>query len=505
MAGNHVKLCLSRAIGVYIGQNRVTLMDMGTTIRGPAILAQVSEAIGDAGPAAALKKLLTDRLTPRELHRIPICLGLSPQQTFFMTCAGNFGPQDKPSLDKLFAACGASAELKTETMVADFVRLSKVKMAAGQAWSVGACRKSLAEELFSAVQEAGVKEVRLQPAALCLLRTVRRQDRKRKGWNVVIHVFLNDLVGLAVLVVGDQTVLWREFALPKEHRLQGINSAVRAVRCYTWSFLGRSDVDGVVMHGPEAGTFAEGFNDDIEIPVVVAEGDEPSDVRFSRGLARAARSEELSPFDLFRSLRSAPTILSMFPWKRAGCVAGAAVVMMFLMWNKAATMNREYEQLRRQNAERKWAKGKRTAEIRNERKLLASEVSAVGKFVSTRVVWSNYLRDLPTRVPSNACLSSLGGFSEFQEMNKKETSRRIKKSLTLRGMTRFAKGQAAPEEIDLFLESLRNVDLLKKDFPQVQLGEIRWRREGSSEIAMFTVVALPGKKKGSAGEGEGEE
>jgi hypothetical protein len=502
MAGNHAKLCLSRAIGVYIGKSRVTLTEVGTTIRGSTILAQSSEAIDDVGPAAALKKLLTDHLTPRELRSIPVRLGLRPQQTFFMTCTGNFGPQDEPSLDKLFAACGASAELKAETMAADFVKPGKVKMATGQAWNVGTCRKSLAEELFSAVQDIGVKEVRLQPAALCLLHTVRRQDRKRKGWNVAIHVFLNDSVGLAVLAVSGLTVLWREFALASEDRVKGISSAVRVVRCHAWSLLQRPNVDGVIVHGPAGASLVDGFDGDIGIPIVVAEEDGLSEARFSHGLAQAARSEELPPFDLFRSLRSAPTILSMFPWKRAGCVVVAAVVMTFLMWNKVTAMNRQYEQLRRQNAERQWTQDKRTGEIKNERKQLMSEVSAVSKFVSTRVIWSNYLRDLPTRVPSNAGLSNLGGFCELKETSKKQASRRTKKSLTLRGMTRFAKGQAAPEEIDAFLESLRNVDLLKKDFSQVQLAEIRWRREGSSEVAMFTVVALPGKKTGGGKESE---
>jgi hypothetical protein len=45
--------------------------------------------------------------------------------------------------------------------------------------------------------------------------------------------------------------------------------------------------------------------------------------------------------------------------------------------------------------------------------------------------------------------------------------------------------------------------LLKRDFPKVQLAEIKWRREGESEIAMFTVVAMP-KKKSAGGDDKDE-
>jgi hypothetical protein len=61
------------------------------------------------------------------------------------------------------------------------------------------------------------------------------------------------------------------------------------------------------------------------------------------------------------------------------------------------------------------------------------------------------------------------GFCELKESGQKDEGRRAKKSLSLRAMTRFPRGLAAPGEIDAFLESLRNVSLLKKDFPQVKL------------------------------------
>jgi hypothetical protein len=504
MAGNHPKLCFNRAIGVYVGREHVTLTDVGVTPTGRTVIGRYSEPVGDGGPAAALKQLLTGYLNPRQLHTSPICLGLGPERTFFMTCANSFGPQEKPSLDKLLRACGTSAELDAWNMVGDYAKLSKPRMTAGQGWSVAACQRSLAEELFAVVQEVGAHQARLQPVALSLLHTLHRRNRKHKGWNAVVHVFLNDTAGLAILALADHVVLWRGFAPTKDNPIQAAKSAVRALRCYAQASLYQSDVDGVIVHNPTGASWVGQLNEDMGIPTVASDEGEFDDARFSYGLTLAARSDEQTPFDLFRTLRSTPSILSNFPWKRAGVVATAAAIMLFVMWNKAAAIDQRYSNLRRQSAERKWATGKKTSEIKTERKLLMSEVDAVSKFLSTRVLWSNYLRDLPTRVPSNAGLWNLAGFCELKETSKKETERRTKKSLTLRGMTRFEKGRAAPEEIDAFLESLRNADLLKKDFPQVTLAEIKWRREGSSEMAIFTVVALPNKEKPGAASKDSE-
>lgn len=119
------------------------------------------------------------------------------------------------------------------------------------------------------------------------------------------------------------------------------------------------------------------------------------------------------------------------------------------------------------------------------------------RFLSTRVIWTDYLHNLPTRLPPNACLSNVWATCEMKSMGRKKIKRKTSQSLTLRGVTRFVNRGAAPKEIDTFLESLRSVELLQRDFPLVQLAEIKWRREGESEVALFTIIALPKSGKGS--------
>jgi Tfp pilus assembly protein PilN len=307
-----------------------------------------------------------------------------------------------------------------------------------------------------------------------------------------------------VLVISGKTVLWREFAYSTDQRLQIVSSAIRTVLAYTASALSNPPVDGIILQGDKAAELAEDIACDRGMQVEVIDGDGFTDAKCSYGLALSAKgNDEQKGLDLFRTLREEPSILAMFPWRRAALVVFAIACMGFVMWQKVAGLTGEYNNFKQQNASHEWSEGQRTGEIKNERKQLLTEVQAVSKFLSTRIIWSDYLRDLPTRLPTNACLSNIWAVNELKEMSKKKKGRRIKQSLTMRGVTRFNKGVVAPEEIEAFLESLRNVELLRRDFPKVQLAEIKWRREGESEIAMFTVVAMP-KKKSARGDDKDE-
>ena len=117
------------------------------------------------------------------------------------------------------------------------------------------------------------------------------------------------------------------------------------------------------------------------------------------------------------------------------------------------------------------------------------------RFLSSRIIWSNYLRDLPTRVPENACLSKVWASCELADTSRKKQKRKPKKSMILCGVARFTDRRKAPKEIDAFLQSLRGMQRLKHDFPLVQLAEIKWRKQGDGETALFTILALPKNAK----------
>jgi Tfp pilus assembly protein PilN len=504
MTGILGKISWSRSIGLYISGNRATFTEVGSTLAGKVILKEDSISLDKDKPGAAVKELLERNSNHRKCSNIPVCVGLGPEQTFFITCMCNFEQQEKPSLKDLLETSKIGSALNPDDIVTDYFRLGKIKLNGNQLWTLAACRQELAKELFTAIRETGAQNVRLQPGPLTLPLTYKHRHNKKK-WKIAIRVLLAEGDGLAVLEIEGRTLLWRGFAFADEPPLTKIISAIRTILAHTSISFKNPLVEVIILQGSKAGEYVKEISENLGMEVITEDAESLTDNRYSYGLAlSAAGNNEQAGLDMFRNLREASGIMDMFPWKRVAAVVMAIACLGFVMLDKLNGLNQQYNNLKRQNAEYKWSKGKKTSEISKQQKQLLTEVEAVNEFLSSRIIWSDYLKDLPTRVPENACLSNIWGISEMKEVSKKEETRKVKKSLTIRGVTKFAEGVAAPQEIESFLESLRNVDLLKRDFPLVQLAEIKWRKEGTSEIAMFTVVAMPKKKSGGGGDSKGD-
>jgi len=493
------KLCLGRAIGVYFSGEHVSITDVGITIKGLTTLNQQSFEVADGSLAGTLQEYVKNHGG----RNVPVCLGLKPEQTFFITAGEEYGQQEQVR-DKLLERAGFHSAEERTGVVADYFKLHKVKSHTGQLWSIGVCRKKLAGELYSAIAQAGFKDCLLKPTPWSMSLLSSKLPEKCKGWKVLVQVFLNETGGLAVLVVEKNPVCWKRFGSQPES-VEKMVSAIRGIFIQSAVTFNRPMIDGIVLYGANAEQLSQKLLDDLGIEVVVADGPGFTDSYCSYSLAMSAKAKDSDQFDMFRELRPKPGIMKTFPWKIAAAIVFAAFCMAFTMWQKTSELARNCSSLKRQNSTYKWAVSKRTKVISKERQDLLAETEAVQKFISTRVIWSDYLRDLPTRLPPNVSLSNIWAMCEYRESGKEEAGGRKKtsRSLSLRGMTLFEKGKASPKEIESFLDSLRKVELLKRDFPQVQLSEIKWRREGRSEVAAFTVLAL--SKKVSRGGDEKDE
>jgi Tfp pilus assembly protein PilN len=189
----------------------------------------------------------------------------------------------------------------------------------------------------------------------------------------------------------------------------------------------------------------------------------------------------------------------------AAGLALAVLVLAAFLWQTLSALGAETASLKRQNLSHAWAVKKKTPELEQERKHLSDEVASVQKFLATRVIWSNYLRDLPTRLPKNSCLTGFSGTFELMQASSAKISKKNNRMLTLRGIAQFQDRNSAPREIDAFLESLREVSLLKKDFPLVNLAEVRWKKDAGGDVALFTILAMPKEKPVSEHAGEPRE
>lgn len=487
------KVCWGRAVGAHLTKGRVVLTEIASTPVGLAVLNRDTQAVGDQSPAETLKQWCLTHLTPRQRRHVPVCVGIAGEQAFFTTRFLD-GQQRKesPSAAELLEACGASHAWEKEEAASDFVR---TKLPGGQAYSLAAAKRELAEEIFAALQGAGVRSARMEPAPWSLLAAADREASPPPKWRNVVRVLLLENDGLAILAVGGRPALWRRFPVDRRSPAFSITSAIRVLQIYARQNFDLRSICGVFLQGHVGDGFVEQVREDVGLAVEAGSGSGPTDDQYSLGLALSAKNAKGRSLDLLRGLRPAPSIREIFPWSLAGLTVFLGVCMALLLWNESTALAAQCESFERRNVAHPWAQGLTMAAVNKERDVLLAEVAAVRRFLTSRIIWSDYLRDLPTRLPTNACLSSISGFCELEDTGKKKQERKSSQCMTLRGMARFSDRGQAPREIDAFLESLRGMDLLKRDFPHVQLAEIRWRREGHSEIAQFTILALPKKTK----------
>ncbi len=491
MAGIYTKIRWGRAVGAYLGKGRIVLTEVASTPVGTVVLSEHCQEIKQDDPGTALKEWLETHLTLRQRRLVPVCVGLAPEHAFFTTCFLDGEQKDAISPLELLEACGVSCAWDKEDTAADYV---EAKLSGNHVYSISATKRKIAEQVLSALEEIGIRKSRLEPAPWSLLKAADRQGKPPKKWKQAIRVLLDESNGMAMLVVDGRPVLWRRFAIGEKDPALSIASAIRTLQVHASQKLDVGNLCGVFIQGTIAEGLLKRVEDETGMPVMSAAGDGPTEKQYSLALAISMKKDEAPSLDLLKLLRPPPNIRDIFPWKLAALILFLGGCMAFMLWNKSTELLGQYKIARRQNASYKWARSQKTNAINKDCKVLGKEVNAVRKFVSTRIIWSNYLRDIPTRLPPDACLSNIWASCELAQMAKKKHKRRVNKSLTIRGMARFVERGGTPREIDAFLESLRSVELLKRDFPLVQLAEIKWRKEGTSEVALFTILARPRKK-----------
>jgi len=484
------KIGWGRALGVYLAEGRLTLTEIAATPAGTKVLSVSSESIGEEGPGAALARWMESRLTVRQRRRLRVCVGLSAEQTFFATRAMGEDRPETPTVDELLAA-SPTASPDPASAAADFVRF---KLAGNAICTIAACQRALAEGLYQSLRRLGVREFRMEPAPWSVLDVADRMGKSPKGWKTHLRVLLGGGKGLAMLVADGRPIFWRRFALPAAQEIPSIISAVRHLEIFAQQSLGIREIAGVILQGDVTAELADRFRDESGQETIATPHAPLDEKTYSLAMAQTARKVKPDSLDLFRTLRPPPTLREMFPARLAGALATGVALMALVLWDTSSDLEAEYRSLCGQCASHKWAAKEKTRALNKERKALMEEAGAVQKFLATRVVWSDYLRDLPTRLPTNACLTHTNGAFEMQDMSASKQKKKSHRSLTLRGMAQFSDRGSAPREIDAFLDSLRNVELLKRDFPQVSLAEIKWRKDVGGDSAIFTIVAMPKEK-----------
>jgi hypothetical protein len=310
-------------------------------------------------------------------------------------------------------------------------------------------------------------------------------------------VILGEVGGLAVLTAAPAVpLMWRAFDLPAGGEVQAIRASVASLGSLG-RFCGQEgDVDAVLIHGrPDLGPLAEVAEAEALPGVKALRHDLPG---LDEGSIAAGLAEGPGPgvaaFNLVRSLGRGMSILDIFPWGQAILQMILLVAATLFAHHRLTEARVDARAAREEDARYAWAAKVPTEKLQEEKKDLEQRAEALRTFLSSRVLWTAHVRDMAARLDPAIVLTSFQGVAELDGGKAK-----AKKSLLLKLSAPIQKAGVMPREISGFLRALRDDPLLKRDFPEIEMGDLRWSSVGGSRpMATFSVTCQPGSKPAPA-------
>ncbi len=496
------KLSPRRAVGVYVGDDEIAVSEVAATPLGPVELHHRREPYQPDELGAVLKRALEPLLGKR--RRCPVAFGLPSLRVFFSTRplkAMNVEVSPKALLHEVLR----SPNSNVEELAIDLIEASPGKR---PVVSIVSSRKKYLSGLLEEIQTCGVRPFRVEPSPCALLRAAEARHSGGRKAKVVMRLFFGEREGLATLSAGGWPLVWRSFGIDEPATPTTLTSTVRTLEAVGNLCGAGSPIDVIMVHGSSAvpnQTDRESFEKQAGARVEWHDGPTLDGESIAFGVAMGCLQPSSSKaFDLARVLKPRETLWELFPWGEVALQIAAIVCLGLFLWQRSAELTDTLSAVQAETARRDWLAPLTDQQLTKEKKESEQRVDAIGKFLSTRIVWTNYTHDLPKRLPANVVLNSLQGLCELPKKGKKdEKAAKSKKSLLLRIGAPIPQDGSAPQEIDNFLDSLRGHPLLKKDFPLVELADIKWYQPfvGAKPTAFFTVICLP-KPTAPAGGGE---
>lgn len=496
-------------MGLFVGEQELYVSQVAATPLGPV---EISAATGSYSPddlAEVLQRLLQPLIAGR--RRAVVAVGLPATRVFFATRSLR-GADGEASPEVLLQKALQSPSISVDDLIVDLVRsdLGKIPMA-----TMAACRRKPLSSLLASLEVCGVRPFCVEPGPCALVRAAALRHRVSWRAKMALRVFLCADHGLAVMIGGSLPLAWRSFVLPRDGEGPAILCAVRTLRTLA-KFCGvESPPNTAMIHGrPDLHQRLNSteFAGEIGCKLSCYEGPGLDGPAMAFGLALGGLKQEPRAFDLSRTLKPRVLIREIFPWGELVLQTALVACVGVVLTVRYIGLSDECLAAKIKNQGHKCLTATR-AELEKERKDLQQKVEAVQNFLRTRVLWTNYMHDLPARLPTNAQFGSLQGYAEMEYLGKKrESAAKVKRSLLLQASAPLSPAGGMPREIDALLGALRDLPLLKRDFPNVELADIkRYRLAGFAPTANFTVICLPNADKlssrpaGEDGAGEKKE
>ncbi|MFV1968891.1 MAG: hypothetical protein ACC628_26025 [Pirellulaceae bacterium] len=480
-----------QAIGIHLTGSQAHACRVAATPFGSVALAHQSEPVDLERPQDTIRRLINGLSKRRKL---PVTIGLPVEQIFFTTRPMQLGGGEA-SPRVLLREALFSASTPIDEMVVDVV---KWQPGSRKLASIVSCEQKLIERLVEPREALGMPQLRVEPSPCALVRRGLKYDRRHRRANGTCRLFLNNTHVLAVLTAKGQPLLWRQSQLPRGDEASTLLAVVRSLATISEHSGLAIPPEVVVIHGRSDLSRLldiEWMREQIGLPMHWLDDPAMDHAQIAMGLAEGGLSDTEISFDLAKSFAPQRPLWQSFPWREAIVnVALIAVMVLFVSYHLLLVEDAHAAASIR-NAQSAMA-SRTIQELEEEKKDLKQRVSSMQKFLDGRIVWTNYERQLAANLPEGIFMTSMHGVSEFASTSTSKSKQ--KKHLVLKCAVSLPKSGLIPYEVDRLLNTLRDDPKLNRDFPVIELAELKQlkRADNDQTLAMFTLVCLPkGAKK----------
>ncbi len=478
-------------VGLNVGEHEITAAVISTGTGRSEEPKLISVPYKPENLAAVVREVLTECVGDQDRSRVKIILGLPTLRLFLLTRTIT-DKQSKETPQTLLHEMIQSSAVVIDDMTVDMVKHSfnQQKLA-----GLVCCREKYLTGVVAALEASEFRPTGAEPAACALMRVASRDHKPPRKAKMIIRVFLGGDQGLAVLSTRDDLpIRWRPFEMTPGTEACAIIAAVASVRMLGRQSGLKSEASTVMIHGrPDlslASSFAETPGME-ELELLHMQGPELNDVESARGLVLTAKTQA-EPFNLVRLLQGQPRFLDIFPWGQAAISAVLLIAATIWLACHLESHKRVDRQTRADDRKYSWASKLSSDKLAAEKKDLEERIESVRSFMGTRILWTAYHRALAARLTPELAIVSVTGSYELESPGQRVRPKRI---LTFNFASPIPRTGTMPPQIDAFLKNLRDAPLFKKDFPDVEMSDLRWINSSGNGLATanFSVVCQPVK------------
>lgn len=489
-----------RSIGLLVSEREVSMSVMASTLLGRVELAQASEPRG-SGP---LEELLGRMLGPWLDHRPrpKVVLGVPLVRVFHSVreVAGAGRKEPEVWLQESLQTAGT----RIEDMVID---VAETVVGKKQVAGLVSCRRRSMAEALEALKKRSARLVLVEPTSCSLLRLATDRLKAPRGKKLSARFLLGDRQALGMVVAGGLPLHWRLFDLPAGEEPLAIHSALVGLRMHVRSWKIDAGINTVLIHGrPDLASKLDPAELGSRMGAKVARADGPGydSASIAQGLALGPLVEEKG-FDLSRTLKPHESIGEIFPWGNLIIQASLLVFVVTLMSERARSLENSHAAVRSSIAKYRWLGTRQAGELDKEKKTLEQKDKTAEAFLASRIIWSEHVRDVASHLPPNTRITSLQGAGELENLSGKGSLSPPKKTFVMRLETPIPPTGEMPREVDGLLESLRDKSQVKREFPIIELKDLKTMKtqgKGGEFVATYSIVCLPPAAKPPAAKKE---